>query len=257
MIDGQGPTELVPVVVPPTEVARIPTIPNSRPRGEPGFLLRAVWFIFIGWWLSALAIGVAYFLCVIIVGLPLAFMIFNQLPAILTLRPRSADPTGFPVEQHPIWIRAIWFLLVGWWLGASLHDRRVRPVRDPDHSADRPVAVQPGRGGHDAAAVLKVKLTGSQRRGRPKRGPGSMNGTTMACTAARSRGRKDEMAQPTSAPKALSVASRESAGRRAESRLEPQHESKRVVESLDRSRVEPTELRTEAGPQGTSRADRT
>jgi uncharacterized membrane protein YccF (DUF307 family) len=103
---------------PPTQVARIPTIPDSRPRGEPGFLVRAVWFIFIGWWLSALAVGVAYFLCAIIVGLPLAFMIFNQLPAILTLRPRTADPTGVPVEQYPLWIRAVWFLLVGWWLGA-------------------------------------------------------------------------------------------------------------------------------------------
>jgi uncharacterized membrane protein YccF (DUF307 family) len=128
--DGQDPTELVPVVVPtpaagpppppapPDEVARIPTIPDSRPRGEPGFLIRAVWFIFIGWWLSAAAITVAYFLCAIIIGIPLAFMIFNQLPLILTLRPRSTDFTGASPEQHPLWIRAVWFLFVGWWLGA-------------------------------------------------------------------------------------------------------------------------------------------
>lgn len=125
MTDGQDPTELVPVVVPapsappppPEEVARIPTIPDSRPRGEPSFLIRAIWFIFIGWWLSAAAITVAYFLCAIIIGLPLAFMIFNQLPAILTLRPRSTDFTGARPEQLPLWIRAIWFLFVGWWLG--------------------------------------------------------------------------------------------------------------------------------------------
>jgi uncharacterized membrane protein YccF (DUF307 family) len=133
--DGQDPTELVPVVVapavvpapvaappplppPPEEVARIPTIPDTRPPGEPGFLIRAVWFIFIGWWLSAAAITVAYFLCAIIIGIPLAFMIFNQLPLILTLRPRSTDFTGASPEQHPLWIRAVWFLLVGWWLGA-------------------------------------------------------------------------------------------------------------------------------------------
>ncbi len=71
---------------PPDEVARIPTIPIRARAGEPGFLIRAVWFIFIGWWLSAIAISVAYFLCAIIVGIPLAFMLFNQLPAILTLR---------------------------------------------------------------------------------------------------------------------------------------------------------------------------
>ena len=129
MSDGQDPTELVPVVLPPAaeppppppppdEVARIPTIPESRPRGEPSYLIRAVWFIFIGWWLSAIAISVAYFLCAIIVGIPLAFMLFNQLPAILTLRSRTTDFTGASPEQHPLWIRAVWFIFIGWWLGA-------------------------------------------------------------------------------------------------------------------------------------------
>jgi uncharacterized membrane protein YccF (DUF307 family) len=122
--DGLDPTELVPVVPPaagpppPAEVARIPTIAEPRPRGEPSFLVRAVWFIFIGWWLSAVAIGVAYFLCAIIIGIPLAFMLFNQLPAILTLRPRSAGRTAYAGEQLPLWIRAVWFIFIGWWLGA-------------------------------------------------------------------------------------------------------------------------------------------
>jgi uncharacterized membrane protein YccF (DUF307 family) len=104
--------------MPPTEVARIPTIAEPRPRGEPSFLIRAVWFIFIGWWLSAIAITVAYFLCAIIIGIPLAFMLFNQLPAILTLRQRSTDFAGARPEQLPLWIRAVWFVFVGWWLGA-------------------------------------------------------------------------------------------------------------------------------------------
>ena len=89
------------------------------PRRETSLVVRAVWFVFIGWWLSALAIGVAYFLCAIIIGLPLAFMIFNALPWILTLRDRTpgTDPGG-TIEQYPIWIRAIWFIFVGWWAGA-------------------------------------------------------------------------------------------------------------------------------------------
>jgi uncharacterized membrane protein YccF (DUF307 family) len=95
----------------------------------PGFLIRAVWFIFIGWWLSGLVTVLAYVLCVTIIGLPIGFALFNRLPAVLTLRPRSEHyvtevrdgvtyVTGGSVPQLPMWLRAIWFLLVGWWLGA-------------------------------------------------------------------------------------------------------------------------------------------
>jgi len=91
----------------------------APPNRGPGLLIRAIWFIFVGWWLSAVAIGVAYFLCAIIVGLPLAFVIFNQMPLILTLRPRSIGTAGDgTAEQLPLWIRAIWFVFIGWWLGA-------------------------------------------------------------------------------------------------------------------------------------------
>jgi uncharacterized membrane protein YccF (DUF307 family) len=93
--------------------------PAAPPNRWPGLLVRALWFIFIGWWLSAIAISVAYFLCLIIVGLPLGFMIFNRLPLILTLRPRSANEYfGGEEDQLPLWVRAIWFIFIGWWLGA-------------------------------------------------------------------------------------------------------------------------------------------
>ena len=98
-------------------------------RGGPGFLVRFVWYIFVGWWLSALAIGLGWFLAVTIIGLPLAFMIFNRIPAIMTLRGRTMtyEATvkdgvtylkGQNPDQRPLLLRAIWFLLVGWWLGA-------------------------------------------------------------------------------------------------------------------------------------------
>ena len=58
-------------------------------RGGPGFLVRIVWYIFIGWWLSGLAIALGWLLAVTIIGLPLAFMIFNRIPAIMTLRGRT------------------------------------------------------------------------------------------------------------------------------------------------------------------------
>jgi len=63
------------------------------------------------------------------VGLPLAFMLFNRIPAIMTLRGRTLtyEATvkdgvtylkGRNPNQRPLLLRAIWFLLVGWWLGA-------------------------------------------------------------------------------------------------------------------------------------------
>ncbi len=95
----------------------------------PGFLVRAVWFVFIGWWLSAIATVLAYALCITIIGLPFGFALFNRLPAVLTLRPRSEAYVtevrdgvtfmrGGTVPQLPMAGRAVWFLLAGWWLGA-------------------------------------------------------------------------------------------------------------------------------------------
>lgn len=125
---------------PPTTPATPPTPPpaahSTMPAGVvvpvaagPGLLVRALWFIFIGTWLSGIAIGVAYLCCLTIIGLPAGFWIFNRLPVILTLRPRTdirvtqvvdgvALVGGGTVHQRPLWLRAIWFLLVGWWLGA-------------------------------------------------------------------------------------------------------------------------------------------
>ena len=97
-------------------------------RGGPGCLVRVLWYIFLGWWLSGLAIGIGWLLAVTIIGLPLAFMIFNRIPAIMTLRSRTviyeATETdgvtylkGRNPDQRPLALRAIWFVLIGWWLG--------------------------------------------------------------------------------------------------------------------------------------------
>jgi len=100
------------------------------PRQGPGFLARAVWFVLIGWWLTAIVIVIAYALALSILGLPFAFSLFNRIPAFLTLRGRTktyqvettAEGTRYltaaNVEQRPMLLRAIWFILVGWWFGA-------------------------------------------------------------------------------------------------------------------------------------------
>jgi uncharacterized membrane protein YccF (DUF307 family) len=94
----------------------------------PGCLVRVLWYILVGWWLSGLAIGLGWFCAVTIVGLPLAFMIFNRIPALMTLRRRTViyEATvrdgvtylrGRNPDQLPLLARAIWFVFVGWWLG--------------------------------------------------------------------------------------------------------------------------------------------
>ena len=123
-----------PAVVPPLTApvnvnAQAPQMVTA-PRQGPGFLARAVWFLLIGWWLTAIMIAIAYVLALSILGLPFAFYLFNRIPAFLTLRGRSktyqvetaADGarylTAANVEQRPMLMRAIWFILVGFWFGA-------------------------------------------------------------------------------------------------------------------------------------------
>jgi uncharacterized membrane protein YccF (DUF307 family) len=63
--------------------SRIDVMHSSHP--QPAFWKRALYFIFVGWWLSGLWIVVAWLLSVTILGLPLAIMMYNRLPAITTL----------------------------------------------------------------------------------------------------------------------------------------------------------------------------
>ncbi|GAB4440813.1 MAG: hypothetical protein OHK0015_37320 [Chloroflexi bacterium OHK40] len=49
------------------------------------FILRAIWFLFVGWWLSALWLAAAWALCTVIIGLPIGFWMFDRVPAVVTL----------------------------------------------------------------------------------------------------------------------------------------------------------------------------
>ena len=95
-------------------------------RSGPGLLIRALYFILFGWWFSAIWAAVAWVLCVTIIGLPLGLYMLNRLPQVVTLRPARTNlmvtETGYvvevPVRQRPFPLRAVYFLLIGWWLSA-------------------------------------------------------------------------------------------------------------------------------------------
>jgi uncharacterized membrane protein YccF (DUF307 family) len=96
------------------------------PSRGPGLLVRALYFILFGWWLSGIWAVVAWVLCITIIGLPFGLYMLNRLPQVVTLKPRRSDlvvtTTGRVVEravaQVPFLLRAVYFVLIGWWLSA-------------------------------------------------------------------------------------------------------------------------------------------
>lgn len=117
----------MPVPQPPGQVPPRPPIVVETKTG-PGLLVRAVWFVFVGWWLSGIVSAVAWLFMVTIIGLPIGIWLINRIPTVITLRPRTAYAYAFedafghvrysaavPIQQLPWWVRGIWFLVVGWW----------------------------------------------------------------------------------------------------------------------------------------------
>ena len=60
---------------------------HQTPLPQNPFLLRAIYFLVIGWWLSLVWMIIAWLLTIATFGLatPLTFWMFDQVPAITTL----------------------------------------------------------------------------------------------------------------------------------------------------------------------------
>ncbi len=95
---------------------------------QHGFLTRALYFIFIGWWAGFWWLQIGYLLCLLVVTLPLGLMMLNRLPQVLTLRPNTqrvnvtvagnvTTVNVGGVQQQDFLIRALYYVFIGSWLG--------------------------------------------------------------------------------------------------------------------------------------------
>lgn len=83
---------------------------------QRSLLVRALWFVAIGWWLTPIVVNVAWFLNVTVIGIPLGIKLVNLVPTALTLKePRSLSEDDFRTGQHSLLTRAVYFVFVGWW----------------------------------------------------------------------------------------------------------------------------------------------
>ena len=75
---------LVPTVLSLREPRSL-TEPDAPTAGQRSLLVRGVYFVLVGWWLSWLWANVAAFLAITVLGLPVAFWMFNRLPYVTSL----------------------------------------------------------------------------------------------------------------------------------------------------------------------------
>lgn len=83
---------------------------------QRSLLTRALWFVIVGWWATPIVVNAAWFLNVTIIGIPIGIKLINLVPTVLTLRePRSLSQEDYSPNQHSFAIRALYFVLIGWW----------------------------------------------------------------------------------------------------------------------------------------------
>lgn len=106
-----------------------PVVIRDKGSDGPGCVVQLLWFFTLGGILSQAAIILGYFLIATVFLMPFGFMLLNKVPYLATLRSfsKEMDVTNkggvIIVErshrkQHPILLRLVYFVLIGFWLGA-------------------------------------------------------------------------------------------------------------------------------------------
>ena len=89
---------------------------------DRSLLLRAVWFLLIGWWATGIWLGIAWVLLVLVITIPLGIKMINLTPLILSLKAPQREFAGEAgdgrlqsTQQRSLLVRGVWFVFVGWW----------------------------------------------------------------------------------------------------------------------------------------------
>lgn len=89
-------------------------------------VLRFLWMIFIGWWLSAIFYIAGIILTLLVVTSPLGMVVMQKMGWAFSLYKESHDPTIIQtgnttviMEQQgtSFIIRYLYFIFIGWWVG--------------------------------------------------------------------------------------------------------------------------------------------
>ncbi|WP_424007518.1 YccF domain-containing protein [Haloferax denitrificans] len=84
---------------------------------QRSFVVRAIWFVFVGWWATPAVVNVAWFLNATIIGIPLGVALINLVPTVLSLKePKTRLDPDSGRGQRSLVVRAVYFVFVGWWL---------------------------------------------------------------------------------------------------------------------------------------------
>jgi uncharacterized membrane protein YccF (DUF307 family) len=103
-----------------------PNIAFVQANRGPGLFVRAIYFLFVGWYLGGIWIFLSYLMLIPIITIPVFAKMINLLPQVMTLRPRTSNIQmrqqdnmtiieETTAEQQPLVLRAVYLLLVGWW----------------------------------------------------------------------------------------------------------------------------------------------
>ncbi len=54
-------------------------------REQVGWPIRGIWFVLVGWWASAIWMGLGWFVQLTVIGIPIALLMFNRTPFVASL----------------------------------------------------------------------------------------------------------------------------------------------------------------------------